>query len=289
MLTLPVLSQIVLNGLNLSAIYILAALGFTLIFGIMRIINFAHGEFAMLGGFALLYLFAKLGVPYLLALPLAALVVAVASLAVEQFVYRPFYGKEMQGMIATLGLSTALTYLSVIAWGPHEESIPPAFPQIFAIGSVMLPADRLVVLIIAVVTLTAFWAFMRFTRTGLAMRVVAEDLEVAEAQGIDGRATYRISFFVATLLAALAGALFAQLYSLSPFLGVTPLLKAFIVVILGGLGSVPGAAAGGLVLGMSESFLNTFYGASIAQFASFGAIILILIFRPQGLFVGEAR
>jgi branched-chain amino acid transport system permease protein len=284
MLTIPVLSQIVLNGISLGAIYVLVALGFTLIFGIMRIVNFAHGEFAMLGGFAVLYLYAKGGLPFLVALPLAALSVAALSLILEQLVYQRFYQKEMQGLLATLGLSVALTYGGVILWGTYERSLPPPFPGIYSVGPVIVAADRLVVFGVATVTLSLFYLFMRFTRIGLAMRVVAQDLETAEAQGINARATYRVSFFIATAMAALAGGLVGQLYSVSPFIGAMPLMKAFIVVILGGLGSVPGAAAGGLLLGMEESFVGTFYGASVAQFASFGAIILLLILRPSGLF-----
>jgi branched-chain amino acid transport system permease protein len=288
MLTIPVLSQIVLNGISLGAIYVLVALGFTLIFGIMRIVNFAHGEFAMLGGFAVLYLYAKVGLPFLIALPLAALSVAALSLIVEQLIYQRFYQKEMQGLLATLGLSVALTYGGVILWGTYERSLPPAFPGTYSVGPVIVAADRLVVFGVATVTLFLFYVFMRFTRIGLAMRVVAQDLEIAEAQGINARATYRVSFFVATAMAALAGGLVGLLYSVSPFIGAMPLVKAFIVVILGGLGSVPGAAAGGLLLGMGESFVGTFYGASVAQFASFGAIILLLILRPSGLFGGKS-
>ena len=136
---------------------------------------------------------------------------------------------------------------------------------------------------IALAALAAFWAFVRFTRIGLALRTVAQDREIAEAQGIDTRATYRITFFLATMMAGLGGALFAQIYALSPYMGSVPLMKAFIIVIIGGLGSVPGAALGGVLLGMSESFLHTFFGASVAQFTSFGAIILLLILRPWGL------
>ncbi|MGH8429663.1 MAG: branched-chain amino acid ABC transporter permease, partial [Solimonas sp.] len=153
MFSVPVLSQIVLNGLSLSAIYILVALGFTLIFGTMKIINFAHGEFAMLGGFALFYVYGVFGLPFLVALPLAALSVAAVSLVVEQLVYQRFYQKEMQGMIATLGLALALTYGAVILWGTHQRSIPPAFSEIYSIGPVIVTADRLVVFGVAIVTL----------------------------------------------------------------------------------------------------------------------------------------
>jgi len=277
------IAQSVLNGLNISAIYILMALGFTLMFGIMRLINFAHGEFTMAGGFVAYFLSLSLGIPFLLAVPAAAIIVAAASLVLEHYVYRPFYRQELQIMFATLGLSMTIIYIAVILFDAHQRSIPQTFDRIFVLGGVILPADRITVLGVAVAALVGFYGFIRHTRVGLAMRVVAQDLEIAQAQGINAATTYRIAFFVSAGLAALAGALLAQLYVLSPFMGTTPLVKSFIVVILGGLGSIAGAALGGLILGMSESFLSTFFGVSVAQFASFGAIILLLILRPQGL------
>ena len=283
MMSWAILTQIVLNGLNLSAIYILMALGFTLIFGIMRIVNFAHGEFAMLGGFLMLYAIQHYHISPLIGLPLAALLVGVFSLFLERLVLRPFYSREYQGMIATLGLSTMMTYLAVIFFGVSQRSIPPTYSEIFVFGPVRLPADRLVVLGVAAAALTSFFCFMRFTKAGLAMRVVAQDIETAQLQGINARAYYRAAFFAATALAGLAGGLLGQLYSLSPFMGASPVVKAFIVVILGGLGSIPGAAVGGLLLGMADSALTTYYGASVAQFASFGVIMLVLVLRPQGL------
>lgn len=283
MFSLAVFSQVFLNGLNLSAIYILMALGFTLIFGIMRIVNFAHGEFAMLGGFIVYSLLQVAPITPLLALPVSAVAVGLLSILVETFILRSFYQREHQGMIAMLGLSMVMTYLAVIVFGVAQRSIPPAYSQIFTFGPLRVPADRLVVLALAAVTLTAFFLFMRYTKTGLAMRVVAQDLEIAEAQGINAKAHYRAAFFAATALAALAGGLIGQLYSLSPFMGAALVTKAFIVVILGGLGSIPGAAVGGLVIGMAESVLTTYYGASAAQLSSFGVIMLVLVLRPEGL------
>jgi branched-chain amino acid transport system permease protein len=281
--SVSLLVPILFNGLSLSAIYILVALGFTLVFGIMRVVNFAHGEFAMMGGFWLLFLLDRLALPYWLALPLAAVLVGVSSLLPERFVFRPLYGQELPSMIAALGLSVAVAEGAVIAFEVHERNIPAAFQGLFQVGGFTFPEDRLVVMAIALAALGAFWLFVRFTRIGLALRTVAQDREIAEAQGMDTRAIYRITFFLATTMAGLGGALFAQIYALSPYTGQVPLMKAFIIVIVGGLGSVPGAALGGVLLGMSESFLHTFFGASVAQFASFGAIILLLVLRPWGL------
>ncbi len=282
-MSVSLLVPILFNGISLSAIYILVALGFTLVFGIMRVVNFAHGEFAMMGGFWLLFLLSRVALPYWVALPLAAVLVGVSSLLPERLVFRRLYGQELPSMIAALGLSVAIAEGAVIVFEVHERNIPSGFQGLFQIGGFTFPEDRLVVVAIALVTLAAFWLFVRFTRIGLALRTVAQDREIAEVQGIDTRATYRITFFLATMMAGLGGALFAQIYALSPYMGQVPLMKAFVIVIVGGLGSVPGAALGGVLLGMSESFLQTFFGASVAQFASFGAIILLLVVRPWGL------
>lgn len=281
--SINLLGPILFNGISVSAIYILVALGFTLVFGMMRVVNFAHGEFAMAGGFALLLLYDQLQIPYWIALPVGAIVVGAVGLLAERFLFRPLYGQELQCMIASLGLSVALSEAAVVIFDVHQRNIPTSFSDVLEIGGVRVPEDRLIVIVIALVALTGFWLFVRFTHIGLALRTVAQDREMAEAQGIDTRFVYRITFFLASALAALGGELFAQIYALSPYMGQVPLAKAFIIVIIGGLGSVPGAALGGVLLGMSESFLGTYYGASVTQFASFGAIILLLLLRPWGL------
>jgi branched-chain amino acid transport system permease protein len=278
-----ILGQVLLNGLSLSAIYILIALGFTLLFGIMRVVNFAHGAFAMLGGYALYYAYGKYQLPYIVAAPLAAAVVAGSSLILERFVFRYFYQRMFQSMIGLLGLDLALTFSAVIIWDVYERSIPAAVEGVTRVGGLIIAKDRLVIIAIAAVALAAFWLFMTRTRYGLAMRAAAEDVEIAETQGIQTKTIYLLAFLVASFMAALAGGLYAQTYALSPFMGERPLLVAFIVVILGGMGSIPGAALGGLVLGFSESFLSTFYGASVSAFVSFGVVVALLVVRPWGL------
>jgi branched-chain amino acid transport system permease protein len=284
MLTSPlVLGQILVNGLNLSAVYILVALGFTLLFGIMRVVNFAHGEFAMLGGFALYYLYGVLHLPWLLAVVLGAFAVAIPALILEAMVFRWFYQKMFQSMIGLLGLSLVMSYSSLIIWDAFERNVPSAFDQILRVGGVIIPVDRLVTIAVSLVALGAFYVLMVHTRIGLAMRAAAQDVEIAETQGIDSRKVYRWAFFVAILLAALAGGLYGQIYAVSPFMGERPLFVAFIVVILGGMGSIPGAALGGILLGFTESLLGTLYGGSVSAYASFGVVILLLVFRPWGL------
>jgi len=283
LLNITILGQVVVNGISLSAIYILVALGFTLLFGIMRVVNFAHGEFAMLGAFALYYLMKDAQLPWLVALPVGVIGVATASMALEWLVFRWFYQRMFESMIGLLGLSMMLMFGGVLVWDVYERNMPAISDEVLSLGDVILPVDRLVVVVIAVAALAGFYLFIRHTRAGLAMRATAQDVEIAETQGVDTRRTYRTAFFVAILLAALAGALWGQIYAVSPFLGERPLMMAFIVVILGGMGSIPGAALGGLILGLTESFVGTFYGAAASAFLSFGVVIVLLIVRPWGI------
>lgn len=283
MFTLATLGQVLVNGMTLSAIYVLISLGFTLLFGIMKVVNFAHGSFAMLGGYALLYTYEKFHIPFALAIIVAPALVAVLALVLEALVFRWFYQKMLQSMIGLLGLDIALVYASVLVWDVYERSIPPALDGIVRIGPIIVPANRLLIVAISMVVLLAFWAFITRTRYGLAMRAASQDIDIAQTQGINTRKVYVVAFLVAIFMTALAGALYAQTYVLSPFMGARPLMVAFIVVILGGMGSIPGAALGGVLLGFSESFLSTFFGASVSQFVSFAVVIGLLIFRPWGL------
>jgi branched-chain amino acid transport system permease protein len=283
MFTLPILSQVFINGLSLSAIYVLVALGFTLLFGIMRLVNFAHGAFAMLGGYALYFLYGVWALPYPVAIIGGSLGVAGLSLILERLVFRWFYHKMFQSMIALLGLNMAIVYTAVLVWDVNERSIPAAASGMFEFSGVSVPNDRLVIMGIAIIVLAVFWWFVKYTRHGLAMRAASQDVAIAESQGVNATFIYKLAFFIAIFMTALAGGLYAQTYALSPFMGDRPLMVAFIVVILGGMGSIPGAALGGVLLGFAESFLSTFYGASVSSFLSFGVVIALLIIRPWGL------
>ncbi|HEY0353534.1 MAG TPA: branched-chain amino acid ABC transporter permease [Enterovirga sp.] len=283
MFSTTILGQVFLNGLSLSAIYVLIALGFTLLFGIMKVVNFAHGAFAMLGGYALYYLYGVLELPYLPAILLAATGVATAGLLLEVLVFRWFYQKMFQSMIGLLGLNIAIVFTCVILFDVYERSIPPAMEGVLQYGDLIIPTDRLLFVGIAAVVLLAFWAFMSRSRYGLAMRAAAQDVEIAETQGIRTGLIYKLAFFVAVFMAALAGGIYAQTYALSPFMGDRPLMVAFVVVILGGMGSIPGAALGGVLFGFGESFLSTFYGSAASSFVSFGIVIALLVVRPWGL------
>src|SRR5262249_51274196 len=156
MLSPILLGQVFVNGVSLSAIYILVALGFTLLFGIMRVVNFAHGSFAMLGGYALYYFYGQWSLPYLLAAPLAAATVAAVSLVLERFVFRLFYQKMFQSMIALLGLDMAITFTALMIWNPYERSVPSPLDGVLQVGGLIIPEDKLVIAAVAAAALAAF-------------------------------------------------------------------------------------------------------------------------------------
>ncbi|VWX61753.1 ABC transporter permease [Burkholderiales bacterium 8X] len=275
--------KILINGLTSGLVYILMALGFTLIFGIMRVVNFAHGELYMISAFIVLVLAGTLGWNYYLAVLVAAIAVGFFGAALERIFFRRFVGRELNGMIMAIALSMTLQAAAFIIFGTEEHSVPRPVSGVFRLGDVIVPRDRLVVGVFAVVILGAFYAFMRFTKTGLAMRAVVQDEEIASMLGVRPRLIHPLGFGLGAMLAGFAGALMAPIYTVYPYVGSQPMLKAFIVVILGGLGSIPGAVLGGVVLGLSESVFATLINTTVATMVSFGLVVVILLLKPTGL------
>jgi branched-chain amino acid transport system permease protein len=277
------LAQAVLNGLVIGAMYMLMAVGFTLVFGIMRVVNFAHGEFYMLGAFTGFFTYVYWEIPFIGCLIIAALIVGILGMLVERTLIQPFRSDEMSGMIATLAISVIIQNGAVLLWGPVPRAMPDIVTGTLAVGPFSFPWSRLVVIAAAALIFVVFWIFMQRTRLGRAMRAVAQDTETALIQGIRVNYIYPLAFGISVALAALAGALMGPVFSVSPFVGLTPMLKAFVVVILGGLGSVPGAVVGGLMLGMIESFTATTFGSLVSDILQLLLVILILLVRPAGL------
>jgi branched-chain amino acid transport system permease protein len=277
------LAQAALNGLVIGAMYMLMAVGFTLVFGIMRVVNFAHGEFYMLGAFAGFFTYVQWEMPFVVCLAIAAVTVGILGMLIERTLIQPFRSDEMSGMIATLAISVIIQNGAVLLWGPSPRAMPDIVTGTLAIGPFSFPWSRLVVIAVAALIFVVFWLFMQQTRLGRAMRAVAQDTETALLQGIRVNTIYPLAFGLSVALAALAGALMGPVFSVSPFVGLTPMLKAFVVVILGGLGSVPGAVVGGLMLGMIESFTATIFGSLVSDILQLLLVILILLVRPAGL------
>lgn len=278
------LPQVIINGMTLGTNYILMALGFTMIFGVLRIVNFAHGEFYMLGAFFVLMAIVKLQINYYLAMVIAVVAIGLLGFLAEEVIFRRFRDKELEGMIVALGLSILMQNLGLVAWGPYDLSIPPVFTGVLKIGSMFYPVERLMVVLLSFLLMAGFYLFLKRTRLGLAIQAIAQDTEIARVQGMRINRLYPLAFAIGTGLAAAAGAVIGPLFQLNPWMGIMPQVKAFIVVILGGIGSIPGAFLGGLILGVAESFVSTYASKALADMLGFIIVIVILLFRPSGLF-----
>ena len=282
------IGQALTNGLIIGLLYLLMAIGFTLVFGVMRVVNFAHGEFYMLGSFGSYLFVTQWQVPFLAAVLLTFLGALVFGWILEIVVLKSFRDDELNGMIATIGIAMILQSSALLLFGPDPQSMPSVAQGIVSLGPVVMPMSRLYVVAFSVVVISLLYAFLMHSRTGRALRAVVQDAEIANAQGIRSQFIYPLGFAIGIGLAVVAGALMAPVFSVSPSIGSTPLLKAFIVVILGGLGSLPGAALASLLLGVTESVANTFLSSSASDMLLFGLVMLMLIFRPAGL-LGRAE
>ena len=278
------LPQVIINGVTLGTNYILMALGFTMIFGVLRIVNFAHGEFYMLGAFFVLTAIVKFQLSYFLAVVIAVISIGLLGFLAEEVIFRRFRDKELEGMIVALGLSILIQNLGLVAWGPYDLSIPPVFSGVLKIGPMFYPVERLMVMVLSFLLMAGFYLFLKRTRLGLAIQAIAQDTEIARVQGMRINRLYPLAFAIGTGLAASAGAVIGPLFQLNPWMGIMPQVKAFIVVILGGIGSIPGAFLGGLILGLAESFVSTYASKAMADMLGFIIVIGILLFRPSGLF-----
>jgi branched-chain amino acid transport system permease protein len=277
------ISQAIANGLIIGLLYLLMAIGFTLVFGVMRIANFAHGEFYMLGAFISFVCVTKLSLPYIVSVFIAFALTLALGWVVEIVVLKPFRGDELNGLIATLGLGMVIQNVALMVFGPDPQSMPPTAEGVVNIAGIVMPVSRLYVVAFSAVVLAVLYGFLMHTRSGRALRAVVQDMEVATAQGIRAHVVYPMGFALGVGLAAIAGALMAPVFSVSPFIGAAPLFKAFIVVVLGGLGSIPGAALASLLLGVAESLGSTFFDGSTADMLIFAFVIVVLVIRPSGL------
>lgn len=289
MLTAATATQILVNGLTAGAFYVLMALGFTLIFGILRLVNFAHGEFYMLGAFVVYHLTQQLGVNYFAAVAISAIGVGVVGIAIEKTVFAPLRGRELSMLMSALGLQIALQGVMAVIEGVDALSIPAPVKGVLKTEWIAFPYERLLVVGVTAVVLVVFYLLIKHTSLGRSLRAVAQDGEAARMQGIPVNRVFGLAFGIGCALAAIGGALIAPVFSLHVYMGQAALLKAFIVVILGGLGSVPGAVVGGLILGIGESAFATLFGSLTADILGFLFIMGILLWKPTGLLGREER
>lgn len=276
--------QTCINGLMLGSIYVLIALGLTLIFSIMGIINFAHGEIFMLGGFATYFLGEYYGVNFFLSLIISMMIVATFGVLIERIIFRPLREDPLNLLVISLGLAIVLQNLALIFWGPEDRSIPIDFQGVVKIFGMMFSNERLAAFIISVTLVIGLYLFIGRTKAGKALQAVAQDYEAAALQGININQMNALAFGIGCALASAAGSAMGPVFLVSPFMGIMPVMKAFIIIMLGGLGSVIGSVVGGLILGIAESFGATYLGSEFQNMVGFIILMVILIVKPLGLF-----
>ena len=275
--------QTFIDGLMIGFFYILVALGLTLMFGILRVFNFAHGEVYMMGGYVTYYLFGELHLSYWIAFLGALISGAFLGFVFERFVFRAFRTKPFSGFIASLGLIWILQTIAVTQFGVLDKDVPTVFPGMVRTMGVSLSSERLGALILGVIMVIALFFVINRTKMGKALRAVAQDMQAASLQGIPVNRMTGIAFALGSALAAGAGAVISPMFLINPYSGAMPVTKAFIVIILGGMGSLPGTVLGGLFLGFVESFTGVMLSSGAVATLSFTAVIVVLLVRPQGI------
>lgn len=280
------LGQQLLNGLVTGSTYALIALGYTMVYGVLQLINFAHGEIYMVGAFVGLLLVTVAELPFLLALPLAMAAAALVGITVEFVAYRPLRrSSRLAVLISAIGMSIFLQNVALWIFGPATKSFAPPFPVSFIqIGPLRTNTLALLTLGVALAMMVGLHYLVRNTKTGKAMRAVAQDRDTAALMGISVNRTIALTFAIGSALAAAAGVMVGMLFNaVVPTMGIMPGLKGFVAAVLGGIGNIPGAMLGGIVLGMAETLGVALLSSQWRDAIAFAILILVLLYRPSGL------
>jgi branched-chain amino acid transport system permease protein len=277
--------QQVLNGLTLGGVYCLVALGLTLVYGILHVPNFAHGAFYMAGAYVAFFLIDRLGFNYWLAMAGAAVAVALISLLSERLVFHPLRNAPyLHHMIASIGILLFLEAGTQALWGADFHRMATPYAQILSLGDVTLPAQRLLIIVAAFVLVLLLQLFLKKTITGATIVAMAQNRDGAALVGIDANRVAMLTFAIAGVLAAMAAVLYAPINLVYSSMGHLVITKAFVIIVLGGMGSVPGAIVGGLIIGFAESFGAFYISTDYKDIIAFVLLVLILSLRPEGLF-----
>ena len=285
--------QLIVNGLLVGALFAAVAVGFALIWGVVDIINLAHGEMVMLGAYVT-YWSARTAVgggDVALWVGLATVPVAVAALFVVGYLLQRYVVSHVTGtdlfltLLVTFGLSIMIQQLAIRAWTADPRTLPIAFDETsLNLAGIVVPKMKLIAFAGAIVLTVALWAFLTYTRQGRAIRAVAQNDEAAALLGIDVKHTRAMTFGLSSAIAGGAGSFIAMILQVEPQMGLIYTLKSFIIVVFGGIGSIPGALVGGLALGSIEEMVAGFLGSTWTLAASFTILILLLVVKPKGLF-----
>jgi len=276
--------QAIINGLCMGGTYVLIGLGLTLILGIMNILQFAHGEVYMIGAFTVYFLCVLKGLNLYLAVFISMITTAIFGLIIERIFLRSLKGRFLLYVCVTTGLSLILQTAVMLIFSKGTKQLPSLWPGSFSLAGVYISRERVVAIVMALLLTLALQAFLKRTKYGLAMVASAQHYEGALMQGIDPNVMSAMVVAIGSGLAAVGGALGGSIFNLDPYMGGLAFMKGITLIVIGGLGSVPGAVAGGLILGIVESLLALFFGSQMGIILPLVLVIAFLIFRPRGLF-----
>jgi branched-chain amino acid transport system permease protein len=260
------------------------ALGLTLMLSIMGILQLAHGEIYMMGAF-LVYYVARAGLGLYPAIAVSMVVMGVVGVLLERVLFRPHPGRDvvLTSIVISTGLTLILTASAVVGFGLYQKSLPRLIEGSFSIGTAAIPRDRILAIAFSVGALVALYLFLKKTRLGLAMVASAQNREGSFLKGINPNHMSMAAMGIGCALAALAGAMGGSILQLLPSMGGLPMINGLVTIVLGGLGSIPGALIGGLILGLMNGIIPVFFGPAVASVAPLIIVILVIMFRPKGL------
>lgn len=279
--------QSLINGLCLAWIYILIALGLTLILSIMRVLQFAHGEVYMIGAYTVYYFTVIHGLNYFLAIFISMILIAALALLLEKFLFRPLQDTFLPCICAATGLMLILQTTAVLGFGLSVKHLPNLWPGVFEIFGLVVPKDRLAAVLVSLTLTFLLYLLLKRSKYGQAMIAVAQDREGAMLQGINPNFMSAAAMATGSALAAVGGALAGGIFLLGPFMGADALTKGICIIILGGMGSLLGAVVAGLILGLTDGLIPVAFGPAPAVLIPMIVIILVLVTKPQGLFGHE--
>lgn len=282
-----------INGLQVGSIYALIALGYTMVYGIVRLINFAHGEVMMVGAYVAFYCLGTFNLPLWLTVILAMLFCALLGVVIERFAYKPLRSSpRISALITAIGISLLLQNVIMLLFSQNPRRFPSVLEDapIIQLGELKISSIAIGSIAIAISLMLALYWFINRTKMGKAMQAVSEDTGAAQLMGINVNTTITVTFAIGSGLAAFAAILYCIAYpQIQPFMGSLPGLKAFIAAVLGGIGVIPGAMFGGMLLGVVESLTKGFISSKLSDAVVFGILILVLLFKPSGLFGRSVR
>jgi len=277
--------QQLVNGIALGSVYALVALGLTLVYGVLKVPNFAHGSLYMVGAYVVYVMLTSLQTPYVVAIAASVVAIGVLGALMEVAVFQHLEGKTgVHMMIAALGVLFFLEGTADVIWGPDFRPVPTPLDGVVSAFGINITEQRILVIVAAVLTMAGLYYLLKRTLIGMSIEALAQDREGALLVGIDARRVAILTFAISGVLAAVAGSLIAPLVLVFPLMGAVVILKAFVIVILGGMGSVPGAIIGGYLLALAETMAGTYVAFAFSELIAFALLVAVLVFRPTGLF-----